>query len=364
MFEDLKVGPQWGVTLDDVRAIASAYGWTVPDRDVRPLGGAVNGVARIRTGCGDVVMRVHRPWMTGERLDAVHAVQDDLRERGIPIPRVLTTRAGATWTTLPGQPGQHPRLVEAVEFVESDPDEISREHSNIAITTLARLHEAMASISPEHVPEPAYSAFADPPTALAMLDATDVDFSLAAYVPGYVAAVVVRKRSRNVLNAMLGQWTGLQPGLPRQLAHGDLQFGNILVRNTRVVAVLDFDYMAERSRVFDLAYSLYHGLTRLRGAPTGDGLSSAERQMLIDKLSLYTASTRLPLRAAELDVLPFEMAAVGLYPVAEAGYLIRDSNLEGAIAQTLSIERHLPLIESLLDESAAISHALVDHPRT
>lgn len=354
MFDDLMIGPQWRVTLADVRAIAPEYGWTIPDQDVRPLGGAVNGVARIRTSDADVVVRIHRPWTTGERLGAVHAVQNDLRRRGISVPRVLETRSGATWVALPEQPGQRSRLVEVAEFVESDPGGISRDRSNIATATLARLHEAMAMISPGSVPEPAYSAFANPPTALAMLDETAPDFPLAVDVPGYEAAVAVRERSRSVLSAMLERWTALQPGLPRQLVHGDLQFGNILVRDDEVVAVLDFDYMAERTRIFDLAYSLYHGLTRHRSATTSDALTDAEGQLVADQVALHDSCTDRPLTTAEVIALPFEMASVGLYPAAEAGYLIQDNDVERAVVQTLSIARHVPLIEGLVENATAL----------
>lgn len=364
MFEGLKVGPRWRVTLDDVRDIAAAYGWTIPDQDIEPLGGAVNGVARIRTSRADVVVRVHRPWTTGERLDAVHAVQDDLRNHSIPIPRTLKTRAGASWVQLSVDIGQLPRLVEATGFVESDPGEISRERSDIAIAMLARLHEAMATISPGSVPEPAYSAFADPPTAISMLDETAPDFPLAADVPGYEVAVAVRERSRKVLGAILEQWMVLQPDLPRQLVHGDLQFGNILVRDTRVIGVLDFDYTAERCRVFDVAYSLYHGLTRLRNAAAQGSLTNAECEMLADQAALYDSRTHHPLTTKEMVALPFEMASVGLYSAVEAGYLIRDNDLDGAIAQTRSIERHLSLIEGLVERAAAIAEALSDHARS
>ncbi len=96
MFDDLRVGPRWDVSPADLRIVAQAYGWRIPDQVITPLGGAVNGVVRIETPGGDVVIRVHRPWTTPRRLEAVHAVQDQLRNLRPPIPRIYPAKDGRT----------------------------------------------------------------------------------------------------------------------------------------------------------------------------------------------------------------------------------------------------------------------------
>lgn len=50
----------------------------------------------------------------------------------------------------------------------------------------------------------------------------------------------------------------------------------------------------------------------------------------------YEATAPTPPSSTEIAALPFEMARVPLYPVADAGYLA------AAVAQTRAVARHLP----------------------
>lgn len=98
--------PQWRLDEDDITTIAVAYGLDLLPSTARPLGGAVNGVVRISSDTGEVVLRVHRPWTTVQRLEDVHRVQEHVRAHGLPVPKVLIARNGRSWMWL------HKRLVE------------------------------------------------------------------------------------------------------------------------------------------------------------------------------------------------------------------------------------------------------------
>ena len=345
--QDLKIGLQWRVTLADIRSLAEAYGWTLISDETIPLGGAVNGVVLIHTGIGDLVIRVHRPWTARDRLSAVHAVQNRLRALGIPIPPVVATPAGQTFVTMPGDPSgppgaEHDRLVEVTVAVAADPVEETRDRANLALSMLAPLHNALATIDPGGVMQPNYAAHVDVLKALDWLDDTDAAFATCASHPDFARAGAVRRTAREVIEHIRKDRLMLEPQLPRQLVHGDLGLGNVLVRGARVVAVLDFDYVALRPRLFDLAYAFYHTLTRLRSRRRTGALADDELNWLAGQVVAYTRSAHDPLTAPELNALPLEMAMAGLYPAIEAGFLA--DHPARAIGQTLGIEHHLPLI--------------------
>lgn len=345
--DDLKIGPQWRVTLADARWLADAYGWNPISDEVTPLGGAVNGVARIRTGIGDLVVRVHRPWTASARLTAVHAVQDQLRTLGIPIPSVVATSAGGIFVTIPGDPSgtagaEHERLVEVTRFVPADPGKETRNHADVVLSMLASLHNALATVDPASVPRPAYAAHVDVLEALAWLGDTDSAFATCANHPCFIRAKTVRETARALIGRIRTDRLALESQLPRQLIHGDLGFGNVLARHGKVVAVLDFDFMAQRPRIFDLAYALYHAVTRLRSRQHTGSLAEDELSWVAGHVAAYSRAVRQQLTGSELDALPHEMAMVGLFQAVEAGFVVDDP--PRAIAQTLSIERHLALI--------------------
>jgi len=81
MFENLTVGPQWVLSPDDIRAIAADYGLTMVAADVSVLSGAVNGVVRVVSSRGPVVIRVHRPWTRPDRLAAIHGLRQEWDDR-------------------------------------------------------------------------------------------------------------------------------------------------------------------------------------------------------------------------------------------------------------------------------------------
>lgn len=350
MFEEFRDGPRWEISPADLRFVASAYGWTIPEQPIAPFEGAVNGVARIATSIGDVVVRVHRPWTTPRRLEAVHAIQDRLRVRGVPVPHVHRASDGRTWAGILGVPGAAPplsydRLVEVSEYIPSDPDRYSRARAERTLGVLPALHAALATVDLP-LPEPDYSAHADASMARAMLDETDGAFARCRGHAGFDAAAGVRRRTRAVVERIGDIRAGASLRLPRQIVHGDLKYGNVLTRGEDVVGIIDFDFMAVRTRIFDLAYALYHCLTLLRMERDVGGPDEDEGDWLVGRVAAYAARTHRPLTGDELGALPHEMALVGLYQAVEAGY-VADEPLR-AIAQTLFIARHLGFIEWLV----------------
>ncbi len=350
MSTDLRMGPRWSVTPTDLDAVAAAYGlaWQPP---ILPLGGAVNGVVRIGSDRGDVVVRVHRPWTTPTRLASVHQIQNASRSQGIPIPPVACTVAGTTWTMV------HDRLVELTPYVAHDGPALTWAAMEEAGALLGRLHGAFAAVPASRLISPAYSSYADPATALQMMQEMQEEFVAYQGEEGYEAAAATRAATTVLLTHLVQERTAYERRLPRSLIHGDYGGENVLMRASHVVAILDFDYMAERERIFDIAYTLYWTLDRLRPAAGTPHFSDADLVRAGAVLRRYLTSGAA-LTAGEWTALPFEMARVPLYHIAEAGYAATAPYLPSPVEQTLAFACHVPVAQSLVANAVRVRSLL------
>lgn len=350
----LPIGPQWVLSRRDIAAVAAAYGLTLLRADLPLPSGAVNGVARLATDAGEVVVRVHRPWTTAARLAAVHAVCTGLRENGLPLPRILTARDGTTATRLAD------RMVEVVEYVPHTHTADNWGRGGAAFAMLARLHAALDTLPPGLVPPP-YSSYATPAEALAMLDETEAAFAALAARPQYAKAAAVRGSARALLLPLAAARRGYEAELPRGLAHGDYGGDNVLFDGDRVVALLDFDFLGERERLADLAYALYWALERYGFAfparPSDVALAHAA-----GLLAQYERHTARPLTPTERAALPLELARVPLYWVAEAGYLPADAAHAGPLDQTRRFARHVDRATQLVAAADRVALLLANPP--
>jgi Ser/Thr protein kinase RdoA (MazF antagonist) len=348
---DLQAGPQWNVSSDDAGAIAEAYGQAVMGMPAA-LGGATNGVVRLTTGHGEVIVRVQRPWTTPARIESVHRVQEYLRRRGLPLPAILRTLTGATWTLL------HDRVVEVTEYVPNDGPADSWERMEVAIALLGLLHTALAELSPSMLVPPAYSSYAVPETALRMLQETEAAFKAESGREGYAAAAAVRAATYDLVRSLGAERAAYARSLPTMPIHGDYGADNVLMRGGEVAAILDFDFMAMRERIFELAYTLYWTLDRLHTPEAAETFDESGLRRAATLLRRY-GQTAPKLTQAEIAALPFEMARVPLYPIVEAGYTAGLAYAPWPVAQTLAFARHIPVARRLIAEAARLSETLM-----
>ena len=357
MSHHISTAPQWVVSEEDIATIADGFGLVLRPSTAVSLGGAVNGVVRVMSDAGEVVLRVHRPWTTVERLDGVHWVQDHLRSQWLPVPDILVARSGHRWMVL------HDRLVEAMPYVSGGTQADNWDEFAVSFAMLGRLHAALGSLPPNsvssRVPEPAHGSFADPGTALSMLAETDAAFESCADREGYGDAAAIREKTRRLLRRLHEERASYEDSLPRSLIHADFLGTNVLISNAKVIAILDFDRLARRERIHELAVSLYCVLGRLhRAQPATEPPKPAEVARLAGLVATYEESAAAPLDPVELAALPFEMARVPLYPVAEAGYLAAAGKGPGAIAETLLAACQLPRATWLVENADCLHDAL------
>jgi hypothetical protein len=252
----------------------------------------------------------------------------------------------------------HDRLVEVSTFVDGGREADSWDEFGMSFAMLGRLHTALAPIDPALVPAPAHASYADPQTALAMLADTDTAFASCAGDEGYDEAADVRDRARCLWGRLDEARELYADHLPWALIHGDFVGTNVLLANDRVIALVDFDRLAHRERIHELAVSLYCVLGRLHRAQPPDQLPSDDEMARLAGLVMeYETPAHQSLSAIEFAALPFEMARVPLYPIAYAGYLAAAGNRLEAVADTRLAGLHLPRARWLVDNADRI-HAV------
>ena len=125
-----------------------------------------------------------------------------------------------------------------------------------------------------------------------------------------------------------------------------------MLRGRRVVAVLDFDYLGLRKRAFELAYSSYWALDRLGRRSARGQVEGTDLDRVGALLAAYHASAPAPLTGSEWAALPYQMARVPLYYLAEAGYT------PDPVARTLAFARHLPRAAWLAEHADGVAARL------
>jgi Ser/Thr protein kinase RdoA (MazF antagonist) len=250
------------------------------------------------------VVRVHRPHVRLDRLDAIHRARRALLAGGVPCAPPVPTRHGAAWVRFEG------RLVEVEPFVDHDAVMDSWQRLEAGMGLLALAHNLLRQVEVgEEGRRPRFANHLEP---------ADVTASVrrgAERIRGWGPtpaerrlAVVAEELAELVAQAE----AGLAPRLPRQLVHGDFWDNNVLFRHGRPVLVADFDFMGERARIDDLALTLWCGRCDL-GAEADP---AQERARLGRLVASYDAGLDLPLSTVELAALPL---AMGRQPLSSIG---------------------------------------------
>jgi hypothetical protein len=132
--------------------------------------------------------------------------------------------------------------------------------------------------------------------------------------------------------------------LPCQLVHGDFWDNNVLFRHGRPVLVADFDFMAERARIDDLALTLWCAHCDL-SAKRGPAQDHARLARLVDR---YDAGLDLRLSAGERAGLPLAMARQPLSSI--GGWVARLDDQAAARRHAASVAPELIAARQLMAE--------------
>lgn len=308
--EPLIIGPRAEATADLPTILVTEYGIHAV-REVRDLGGSYNLNLLIRTDAAAYVARIYRPWVTRERLDFLQETKRVLARAAFPTVEALPTQRGD------GMVRVGDCWLEVEPFVACDGTADRWDRYATAFTTLGQLHGLLAEGLPAtSFVAPAVSNYAAPRLLEQWVRQTQMALSTGDPSDATDRAATVCQSALECLAEVRTWWDRARQDLPSQPTHGDFGGDNVLFRGSRVVAVLDFDFLARRERVFDLAYSLYWLLRRLEGTTP----ETYPWRRVVTLLARYDAAVPHPLTRAEVDALPMELARVPLYWIGEASF--------------------------------------------
>ena len=278
-----------------------------------PLTTQCNTTDPFKTGRGTFLLRARHGEEFGARVEYLHTLINYLCAHKFPTAEVMRSlRDGKTWTEW----GE--RIVEIHRFVPHDPG-IHRDwrRMNAAATALGDLHRLLADATAGKTPVPPEMRNDISPeqcwTLLDEAEATVANLS-AAYDPRIEEAIAICGRARQALKPMIHDYSRLIGNLPWMTVHGDFHFWNVLYRADQIAAVVDFDFIQERERLFDIAYAMQNVVSHLRTSHGGslrkwDDLAWHNARIWVDH---YDETTHKPLSKIERQSLPREILRIFL----------------------------------------------------
>lgn len=287
-------------TLNDpeVRRLATEI---VPSARATDLGGYMSLNARLDPT--ELVLRVHKAFVSRQRLVAVQSVRSLLAERGLIVPVALQWRGRTTF-----QCGN--RWAELEDYLPHEQPEPTMDAFIAMFAAMGILHRALKTLE-LGVPRPLVAIYASPGTLLRWLPATE------SAVRGDSVAEEIARLLRDLVRRLRSCWMPATE-LPVQLVHGDIHLHNVCRTPEGEAVYLDFGFLARRPRVHELAYSLAWMIFALDGH---QDLQSFAWENVPQVLEEYEAAADTTLTREERQALASYTAAAPLYHAAIAGFL-------------------------------------------
>lgn len=259
-----------------------------------------------------------------ERVRFMHRVEDLLARAGFPVARLIATRAGETSVPL------RDFFYELFEFVPGQPFQHTVAETREASVLLARFHQVTERVSPsaaEAAPRGDYHDSAAVRVGLqaigCRLRAHDSFSGDEAELAGLVQFLIATydTAAQRVNTAGYGSRA-------LQLVHADWHPGNLLFRQMRVLAVIDYDSLRYSRRVTDVANGALQ-FSILAGGDPATWPEQLDEAMFRAFLDGY--ESMLPLSSEEKNGLLWLMCealiAECVAPIAETGAMGRWSGL-------------------------------------
>ncbi|MBO0795832.1 MAG: phosphotransferase [Ktedonobacteraceae bacterium] len=271
-----------------------------PGAQATDLGGVLS--LNVRLEPAGVVLRVHQPFVSRQRILAVQQVRHHLDQMGLVVPIALTwrnstvVRCGSRWA----------EMERYIPHRRAEP-----EHDSYCwlFGTLGTLHRVLATLDIT-VPRPLVATYAPPGSLHRWLPIAE------AAIRGSSEASDITRLLRSLLRRLDAQWLPASR-LPQQLVHGDVRLSNVCKTLEGKVVYLNFGFLAHRPRIHDLAYSLAFMVLALGGHQAPENFAWQSVPRLIEA---YEASANAHLTAEERRALAPYTAAVPLYAAALDGF--------------------------------------------
>lgn len=308
------------------------------------LGGSRTTNLRIDLRDRRVVARVHPKSTSPERLAAMQAARSAVARAGVPTATPIPLGDGASFTTLVSG-----LLIELESLLVWDTRMnnealIERGHGE-----LARVHDALRAAEL-------------PPAAATTRYANYIGSAEAVAASRRGVSRIHTWRDRQLsefadlaldhVDAVARLEEPLRAALPDQVVHGDFWDNNVLFKGTKLVGVIDFDFMARRPRIEDLALTAYFlFLHPGRELPT-----RATAGVLRRFVDAYDKVATESLSVEERVALPL---AIARQPAWSLGRWIVDLDEDAARQHATDLMAELPVAQAVLAELDHWQEALI-----
>jgi len=271
-----------------------------------------------------LVLRVHQPFVSRERLLALQVLRRELSVRGILVAEPVTWR-GVSVVHL------RDRWAELEQYVPHTPPPGSAPGYRVLFRALGQLHAVMRQV-PLRVPRPVVATYAPPGSLRRWQRVTQ------AAVRHDAEAAALADRVHAAIGRVGRTWVS-QTDLPQSLIHGDGSPRNIGWATDGRAVYLDWGFCGVRPRVYEIAYALAFMLVRRVTATPGGGEVWEEIPQLVGCWEDGAGERLLPL---ECQALSAQMASALLYAAALDGYT------EDPAGRIKGRERFVALAEEVL----------------
>jgi Ser/Thr protein kinase RdoA (MazF antagonist) len=271
-----------------------------PGSRVADLGGVMS--LNIRLDPARLVLRVHQPFVSRQRLLAVQEVRRRLAGQGLVVPVPVRWNNSTVFRC-------RDRWAELEEYLPHERLTPTLNAYSWMFRAIGTLHGALTQLDVA-VPRPLVATYAPPSSLRRWLPVTE------AAVRGDPEAMDVAQLLRALVRQLSNQWLPATE-LPLQLVHGDARLSNIgRTRDGRTV-YLDFGFLARRPRIHELAYALAFMLLALDVCRAPESFAWESIPRLVEE---YEAIANVRLAPAERRALAPFTAAVPLYAAALDGF--------------------------------------------
>jgi Ser/Thr protein kinase RdoA (MazF antagonist) len=304
------------------------------------LGGSCNLNLLVTDGRSPRVARVYRPFVTGQRVQALQAVRHHLADHGVPTARPIPAASGRGWETF------HGRAVEVEPYVAAPATMNTLARVRIGLKTLGRVHALLR----EFPSGPAATAprFANYVGAEGLVEAVGAGTGrIRGWKPTPAEA-----RLADLADQLAQTLAHQSFPAHRQLVHGDFWDNNVRFRDGKVALVTDFDFLAERPRIDDLALTLYFTSIDLADL-------ACDPSTLVELTDAYESGLDGGLPRPERAALPPAMARQPLWSISVWVALLDDEDAARRHLAATASELHWAL--RLTGRIAEIQEALT-HP--
>ncbi len=281
----------------DVQQLATAIS---PESQATDLGGVMS--LDVRLDAAGLVLRVHQPFVSRQRLLALRQVRRRLSSQGLVVPtpvrwhKATVFRCGKRWAEL----------------------ELYLPHERPAPTfdsyawmfgAMGALHRVLAQLDVA-VPRPLVATYAPPGSLRRWLPVTE------RAVQGDPQAEDAAQFLRSLVRQLRQQWLPATE-LPTQLVHGDVRLSNVCRTVEGRTLYLDSGFLARRPRIYELAYALAFMLLALGVHQAPESFAWDSIPGLIEE---YEAAAHVRLTLLEDRALAPYTASVPLYAAALDGF--------------------------------------------